>query len=65
MLKVCKATENEVWDMINFRVKSRKDCWVAMKFIKKHDFVNVDDPDYSKFDSWMEALSYRANREFN
>ena len=51
--------------MINFRMTSRKDCWKAMDFLMAHDFPNVIDEDHSKFDSWMEALSYRANREFN
>ena len=65
MLRTCKATEKEIWDMINFRMTSRKDCWKAMDFLMAHDFPNVIDEDHSKFDSWMEALSYRANREFN
>lgn len=65
MKKVCKATEKQVWDMINFRMNSRKDCWVAMDFLKNHSFPNVNDPDSSIFDDWMRALSWRANCEFN
>ena len=65
MLRICKATEKEVWDMINYRMNSRQDCWKAMDFLMTHDFPNVKDDDNSIFDSWMEELSYLANREFN
>ncbi len=64
MLRICNATEKEVWNMINFRMKSREDCWKAMNFLRAHDFPNIDDDDSAKFDSWMHALSWRANNEF-
>ena len=62
--RICLASEREVWNMINRRMKSREDCFKAMHFLQEHEFPNIKDPDSSIFDEWMHALSYRANHDF-